>query len=78
MDDVNNYNDDPTKPEGAAVYYPGRNELWQIIETIQKLSLFPKDDAIVQSYANHVACIIDQHFMEKTRQATIRGYFQSL
>ena len=47
-------------------------ELLQIIETMQKFSLFSKDGAIVQSYANHVACIIDQHFAEKSRQTTVR------
>ena len=28
-----------------------------------KFSLFSKDAAIIQSYANHVARIIDQHFL---------------
>ena len=51
------------------------NKLSQIIETMQKFSLFSKDGEIVQSYANHVACIIDQHFEEKSRQTTIRDYF---
>ena len=31
-----------------------------------------------QSYANHVAGIIDQHFAGNGRQTTIRVYFQSL
>ena len=35
------------------------NEFLQIIDTMQKLSLFSKDGAIVQSYANHVARIIE-------------------
>ena len=47
------------------------NKLLQIIETMQKFSLFSKDGAIVQSYANHVARIIDQHFTEKSRQAQL-------
>ena len=47
----------------------------KIIGTMQKLSCFSKDGAIVQSYANHVACIIDQHFAEKIRQATVRDCF---
>ena len=51
------------------------NELLQINETMQKFSLLSKDGAIVQSYANHVACIIDQHFSEKSRQTTVRDYF---
>ena len=47
------------------------NELLQIIKTMQKFSLLSKDGAIVQSYANHVARIIDQHFAEKSRQAQL-------
>ena len=46
------------------------NELLQIIATMQKLSLFSKDDAIVQSYAYHVARIIDQNLADKSRQIT--------
>ena len=52
------------------------NKLLQIIETMQKFSLFSKDGAIVQSYANHVARIIDQHFAEKSRQAQLEIIFQ--
>ena len=40
--------------------------------------LFSKDDAIVQSYANHDARIIDQHLAEESRQTAIRVYFRSL
>ena len=58
------------KTEDEPAYCPDRNELLQIIETMQKFSLFSKDGAIVQSYANHVAYIIDQHFAEKSRQTT--------
>ena len=56
---------------------PDRKEFLQIIATIQKLSLFSEDDAIVQSYAYHVARIIDQNFADKSRQ-TISDYFQRL
>ena len=57
---------------------PDRNELLQIIETMQKFSLFSKDGAVVQSHVNHAARIIEQHFAEKSRQTTIRDYFRSL
>ena len=77
-EDVSNDNDNAIKTEDEPVYCPDRNELLQIIETMQKFSLFSKDGTIVQSYANHVAGIIDQHFAEKSRQTTIRDYFQSL
>ena len=59
------------KPE----YYPERKELLQIIKTMQKFSLFLKGDAIVFSYANHVDRIINQHFVQKSRQTIIRDYF---
>ena len=65
-------NDDAIKTEDEPVYCPDRNELLQIIKTMQKFSLFSKDGAIVQSYANHVACIIDQYFAEKSMQTTVK------
>ena len=52
------------------------NELLQISEIMQKFSLFSKDDAIVQSYSNRVARIIDQHFAEKSRQVQLEIIFQ--
>ena len=50
-------------------------ELLQIIKSMQKFSLFSKYGTIVQSYANHVAPIVDQHFAEKNRQTANRYYF---
>ena len=76
--DVSNDQDDVIETEHQPVYCPYRNEPLQIIKTTQKFSLFSKDGAIVQSYANDVARIIDQHFAEKNRQTTIRDYFESL
>ena len=52
------------------------NELLRIIKTMQIFSLFSKDGAIVQSYANYVARIIDQHSAEKSRQAQLEVIFQ--
>ena len=63
------------KTEDEPVYCPDRKENLQIIEIMQKFWLFLIDGAIVESYANHVACIIDQHFVEKSSQTTIRDYF---
>ena len=54
-EDVSNNND---KAEDELVYCLDRNGLLQIIETMQKFSLFSKDDVIVQSYTNHVVCKI--------------------
>ena len=74
MEDVSNDNDDVIETEDERVYCPDRNKLWQITEARQTFSLFSKDGAIVQSYANHVARIIDQHFSEKSGQTTIRDF----
>ena len=52
------------------------NKLLQIIETMQKFLLFSKDSAIVQSYVKHDACIINQHVVEKSRQAQLEIIFQ--
>ena len=49
-----------------------RNELFQIIKTMEKFSLFSKNGANAQSYVNHAARIIDQTFAEKSRQTIIR------
>ena len=58
------------------MYCPNRNKLLQIIETMKKFLLFSKGCVVVQSYVNHVACIIDQHITEKIRQKT--DYLQNL
>ena len=64
-EDVSNKNNDAIETEDEPAYCPDRNELLQIIVTMQKLSLFSKNGTIVQSYASHVARIIDQHFTEE-------------
>ena len=45
--DVGNDNDDTVQTEDELVHCFDRNELLQIIETIQKFSFFSKDGAIV-------------------------------
>ena len=57
-EDISNENDDAIKTEEKPVYFHNRNKLLQIVESMQKFSLFSKDDAVVRSYANHVATII--------------------
>lgn len=47
MEDVSNDNDNTIKIEDEPVHCLGRNELLRIIETMQKISLFLKDIAIV-------------------------------
>ena len=46
-EDVSNNNDDAIETEDEPVYCPNRDELLQIIETMQNFSLFSKDGAIV-------------------------------
>ena len=77
-EDLNNDNDDAIETKDEPMYCRDRDKHLQIIETIIKSSLLSKDGAIVQFCANHVARKIDQHFVEKKRQITIRDYFQSL
>ena len=77
-EDVSNDNGDASKTEDKPAYCSDRNELLQVVETTQKFSLFSKDGPVFQSYANHVARTIDQPLAEKTRQRTIRDYFQNL
>ena len=57
-EDVSNDNDDAIETEEEPVYFHNRNKLLQIVEHMQKFSLFSKDDVVVRSYANHVATII--------------------
>lgn len=57
-EDVSNDNDDAIETEEKPVYFHNRNKLLQIVEHMQKFSLFSKDDVVVRSYANHVATII--------------------
>ena len=63
---------DAIKTEDEHACCRDRNELFQIIKTMEKFSLFSKNGAIAQSYVNHAARIIDQTFAEKSRQ-TILG-----
>ena len=69
---VINDNDDAIESKDEPVYCPDRNELLQIIVIMQTISYFSKDCAIVQSYANHVTRIIDQHIADKSARPTIR------
>ena len=64
-EDVSNDNDDAIETETGPVYYPERKELLEIIETVQKFSLFSKDGAIVQYSVDRAARIIDQNLRKK-------------
>ena len=43
---------------------------------MQKLSLISNDDAMVQSYVNHIAHIIDQHFRKKAGKQQLEIIFR--
>ena len=49
MEDVSNDNKNAVKTDDDPVNCPDRNELLQIIDTMQRISLFSKDDVIVPS-----------------------------
>ena len=66
MEDVSNDTMMQLKVKVNQCITPQKQAL-KIIKTMQKFSLFSKHGAIVQSYVNHVAYIINQHFAEKSR-----------
>ena len=51
--------------EDAPVECPKQRELLEMVEMMKQFSLFTKNGEMVQSYANQVGCIIDQHFTER-------------
>ena len=58
MENVSSDNDDAIKTEDESFYCPDRNELLEIIETIQIILIF-KRWCSYSVYENHVALIID-------------------
>ena len=42
-----------------------KNELFQVIETLQRFSLFPDKRNIIQYYTGHIESQVDQHFAKK-------------
>ena len=54
MEDVSNSNVDTMETEDEPVYWPDKNKRLQIIETMQKFSLFSKDCSIF-----HESCCCD-------------------
>ena len=52
-----------------------KNELLQVIETLQKFSLFLDKGDTIQSYASRTENQVDQHFAKrKKKQASIRDF----
>ena len=54
---------------------PDKNEVFQVIETLQRLSLFLDKGDTIQSYASRIESQVDQHFAKKKKkQASIRDF----
>ena len=53
---------------------PDKNKMLQVIETLQRLSLFRDKGDTIQSYAIRFESQVDQHFAKKKKQASIRDF----
>ena len=51
-----------------------KNKMLQVIETLQRLSLFRDKRDTIQSYAIRFESQVDQHFAKKKKQASIRDF----
>ena len=51
-----------------------KNELLEVIETLQRFSLFLDKGDTNQSYASRIESQVDQHFAKKKKQASIRDF----
>ena len=58
------------------VKYSDKNELLQVIETLQRFSLFLDKGDTIQSYASHIESQFNQHFAKKKKQASIRDILE--
>ena len=57
---------------------PKQRELLEMVEMMKQFSLFTKNGEMVQSYANEVGRIIDQHFTQAKKQTAIDDFFKML
>ena len=71
-DDDNDDDDYSSEVADKTVKYSDKNELLQVIETLQRFSLFLDKGDTIQSYASHIESQFDQHFAKKKKQASIR------
>ena len=53
---------------------PDKNQLFQVMETLQRFSLFLDKGDTIQSDASGVESQVDQHFAKKKKQASIRDF----
>ena len=64
--------------EDEPVACPKFSDLLEMVEMMKQFSLFSKNGEIVQSYANQVGRIIDEHFSEAKKQTAIHDFFKKL
>ena len=69
MEKVSDDGDDDYSDEVAdePVKCPDKNELLQVIETLQRFSLFLDKGDTIQSYASRIESQVDQHFTNKKK-----------
>ena len=56
---------------------PKYNDLLEMVEMMKQFSLFSKNGETVQSYANQLGRIVDEHFSAK-KQSDIHDFFKKL
>ena len=75
-EDISDDDDDYYSGEVAdePVKCPNKNQLLQVIETLQRFSLFLDKGDTIQSYASRIESQVDQHFAKKKKSASIRDF----
>ena len=70
-DDDDDYSGEVTD---EPVKCPDKNELLQVIEILERFSLFLDKGDTIQSYASCIESQVDQYFAKKKKQASIRDF----
>ena len=66
--------DDSGEVADEPVKFPDKNELLQVIETLERFSLFLDKEDTIQSYTSRIESQVDQHFAKTKKQALIRDF----
>ena len=74
MEAVSDDDDYSSKVADEPVKCPDKNELLQVIETLQRFSLFLDKGDIIRSYASRMERQVDQLFAKKKKQVSIRDF----
>ena len=75
MEDVNDDDDgDSGEVADEPVKCLDKNELLQVIETLQRFSLFLDKGDTIQYYASPIERQVDQHFAKEKKQASIKDF----